>query len=527
MALKNRLWIAFGIIIIVPIFMIAVCTKIILNYTTGSISLNYDVEVESVQQLVNPVRLLNHATLHTYNEIKLCVIREPKKLEDVEYLKKINRDLESKYSYLLVRKGRELYYTGAKQARTFFEKLPEFGNSNNIMEGSLYYGDREPLLIKQQDFMFSDGSEGSVFIITDTNVVMPQIRNLMIQAIVCMLIIILITALILIVWLYRGIIRPLNKLKSATNAMKEGNLDYAVTGNPNDEIGQLLVDFDKMRIHMKELMEERLQYEEDTRELISNISHDFKTPLTAIKGYSEGLLDGIAKTPDKQEKYLRTIYTKANDISALVDELSLFSKIDNNSVPYNFSVLNANEYLRDCVDDLFVELDVQQIDFEWKNDVSDDVEISVDTEQIKRVIGNIIGNSIKYLDKEKGRIRLGVYEEETQIRLEIEDNGCGISHKDMPNIFDRFFRGDASRNSNKGGSGLGLAIAKKIIEEHCGRIWADSVEGKGTTICFTIPKYGAVTCENREQGNVKEVKRDVKHENKRETKRRFHWGGKE
>ena len=153
------------------------------------------------------------------------------------------------------------------------------------------------------------------------------------------------TAFILIYWIYRSMLKPLNVLKLATNRIKEGDLDTSINVNSKDEIGQLCDDFEEMRIRLKILMEDRIQYEEDMKEMISNISHDLKTPLTAIKGYSEGLLDRVAVTSKKQEKYIKTINMKANEISSLVYELSLYAIIDDNTIPYSLEKININNFL--------------------------------------------------------------------------------------------------------------------------------------------------------------------------------------
>lgn len=489
MDLKKRLRTAFVIMIILPIMMMGICAKFIIESTGTSVQETYDVDADTMQVLTNPLRILNRVTREAYNQIKLYAIREPEKLEDLEYIASMNKELLSKYSYLVIRKENEIVYYGGRDNITAIQSiLPEFGDYSTDVDGGLYIGDLKPVLIKHQDFYFSDGSEGSVFIVTEVNVLVPQLRTSIVQVIVCMIIIVIMTAIILVVWLYRTIIRPLDILKAATNEMKYGNLNYSISGDPKDEIGQLCQDFEEMRIHLKELIEERLQYEQDSKELISNISHDLKTPLTAIKGYAEGIMDGIADTPEKMEKYLKTIYTKANDMSGLVDELSFFSKIDSNIVPYNFTVLDANEYFMDCIEELRLDLEVKNIELELFNELDKGTKISADPEQLKRVINNIVGNSVKYLDKEKGHVRFCLKDVSDKLQVELADNGAGIAAKDLPYIFDRFYRADASRNSRKGGTGLGLAIAKKIIEEHCGEIWAVSDEGIGTAIYFTLPK---------------------------------------
>ena len=205
----------------------------------------------------------------------------------------------------------------------------------------------------------------------------------------------------------------------------------------------------------------------------------------------EGIIDGVADTRERQEKYLRTIYTKANDMDRLINELTYYSSIDNNRIPYNFHLINVAEFFGDCVEDVGLDLESKDIQLNYSNLVDPDTRIIADPEQLKKVINNIIGNSIKYMDKEKekGVIDIRLLDEVDSIRVEIEDNGKGIAAKDLTNIFERFYRTDASRNSMKGGSGIGLSIVKKIIEDHGGYIWATSREGEGTCLHFVIRKY--------------------------------------
>lgn len=247
-----------------------------------------------------------------------------------------------------------------------------------------------------------------------------------------------------------------------------------------------------MRGRLKESAEEKLKYDKESKELISNISHDLKTPVTTIKGYAEGIIDGVADTPEKIERYVRTIYNKATEMNTLINELTLYSKIDTNKIPYNFNIVSANEYFNDCADDLSVELAAQNVGFGYFNYVEKNVRIIADPEQVKRVIHNIVNNSLKYMDKPKGMINLRVKDVGDFVQIELEDNGKGIAAKDLPNIFDRFYRTDASRNSSTGGSGIGLSVVKKIVEEHGGKIWATSREETGTTMYFVLRKYQEV-----------------------------------
>jgi len=200
-------------------------------------------------------------------------------------------------------------------------------------------------------------------------------------------------------------------------------------------------------------------------------------------------MDGVADTPEKMDRYIKTIYTKACDMDRLISELTFYSGIDSNRIPYHFHCIRVTDYFNDCVEDVGLELEDKNIELNYTNLLDPETQIIADPEQMKKVINNIIGNSIKYMDKEKGIIDIRLLEDPDSVRIEIEDNGKGIAGKDLGNIFERFYRTDASRNSSQGGSGIGLSIVKKIIEDHGGYIWATSKEGEGTCINFVIRKY--------------------------------------
>ncbi len=309
---------------------------------------------------------------------------------------------------------------------------------------------------------------------------------------VCVLLILVATGLSITAWIYRSIVTPICKLEEAAKNIKEGNLDFTIEAESNDEMGNLCRNFEDMRQRLKESAEEKLEAEKQNRILISNISHDLKTPLTAIKGYVEGIMDGVADTPEKVDRYMRTIYSKAMDMDRLLNELTLYSKIDTNRIPYNFNHIHVADYFGDCIEEIGLELEAEHIGLSYFNYAGDDVQVIADPEQLKRVIDNIIGNSVKYMDKEHGLINIRIKDVGDFIQVEIEDNGKGIGQKDLPFIFDRFYRTDASRNSATGGSGIGLSIVKKIIEDHGGKIWATSKECTGTVMYFVIRKYQEV-----------------------------------
>ena len=306
------------------------------------------------------------------------------------------------------------------------------------------------------------------------------------------MIVVFITTTLLIYWIYRSVSVPLAKLQKAARNIKEGNLDFEIRQESDDEIGQLCQDFEEMRLRLKANAEEKVAFDRENKELISNISHDLKTPITAVKGYVEGIMDGVADTPEKMDRYVRTIYNKTNEMDHLINELTFYSKIDTNRIPYTFSKLNVEDYFSDCAEEIGLELETRGIQLCYANYVDRSVQVIADGEQIRRVIHNIIGNAIKYMDKAKGVIQIRVKDVGDFVQVEIEDNGKGIASKDLAYIFDRFYRTDVSRNSSKGGSGIGLSIVKKIMEDHGGKVWATSREGIGTIMYFVLRKYQEV-----------------------------------
>lgn len=309
---------------------------------------------------------------------------------------------------------------------------------------------------------------------------------------VAIVIILIFTALLLGIWIYSSVFNPVQELNKAMKNIAEGNLDYqmpAPSEKEKGEMAELYINYEDMRLRLKESTEEKMQRENSQKELISNISHDLKTPITAIKGYVEGIMDGVANTPEKMDKYVRTIYNKANDMDRLINELSTYSGFDTNRVPYNFHRLIVADYFQDCMEELGLELESEDIELNYSNLVSPETMVIADPEQLKRVINNIVSNSVKYKDKEHGVIDIRILDEVDSIRIEIEDNGRGIASRDLPRIFERFYRTDASRNSTKGGSGIGLSIVKKIVEDHGGYIWATSKEGEGTCMHIVLRKY--------------------------------------
>ena len=463
MKFRTRLQVTFITIIVLPLALtiLAFCGigVYLMNVQKGFpiVKPDYTALAENMQEAVETT---DRAFYYLQDQIE----EDASQLADKNYLNMVNSQIARRTTYIIVRKGDQIYYAGNEEAaKAIFHKLPGYQERDVSEDSGIYFDDLDKY-VKQLDFRFPDGSEGSAFVVTKVNSLIS--RHLLIDMFVAIFLILMFTSLMLTWWIHRGVFHPINELNIAMRKIKEGNFEYTLQTDAKGEIGDLYRNYEDMRLRLKENTEENEESEKQNRELVSNISHDLKTPITAIKGYVEGIMDGVADTPEKMDKYIKTIYNKANDMERLINELTYYSGIDNNRIPYNFHRINVADYFGDCVE-----------------------EVGLDLEQMKKVINNIISNSVKYMDKPRGVIDIRILDEVDSIRIEIEDNGKGIAQKDLPKIFERFYRTDASRNSAQGGSGIGLSIVKKIVEDHGGYIWATGKEGEGTCINFVLRKY--------------------------------------
>ncbi len=487
MKFKTKLIITFLTILVLPLILFGIAFVGIGVTIVHNSDLRYGIETSDYRTISDSLSSFSEMTEELYRALEETALDRPAMLEDEEYLSRINEDASRLSSYILVRKGERIYYSGNETAtQKIFGRLPDYGLTNRDANTGFYYNDMQKL-VKQMDFQFSDGENGSLFIITRVNSVIS--KSLLVYMFISIIVVLMVTSIVLTQWIYKGVFAPINRLNVAMQNIAEGNFEYILASADTNEIGELYRNYEDMRLRLKESTEEKQSNERQNRELISNISHDLKTPITAIKGYVEGIMDGVADTPEKMDRYIKTIYTKANDMNRLINELTYYSGIDSNRIPYNFHRMNLAEFFQDCVEDVGLDLESKNIELNYSNLVDPATRIIADPEQLKKVIDNIIGNSIKYIDKPKGIIDIRILDEVDAVRIEIEDNGKGIAAKDLGNIFERFYRTDASRNSAMGGSGIGLSIVKKIIEDHGGYIWATSKEGEGTCLHFVIRKY--------------------------------------
>lgn len=283
--------------------------------------------------------------------------------------------------------------------------------------------------------------------------------------------------------LIEHITNPLDALSEGAKRMEEGNFSEPVKYKGDIEFEYVCDAFNEMQERITEANAEKESYEKVRVEMVAGISHDLRTPLTAIRGTIKGLKDGVATTPELREKFLDTAYRRTIEMDRLLERLFYFSKLETGNMPLFFEKTEWSEYLEAYVKRYELLIENESIKIKIK-DVKKGLFSNVDREQMKRILDNILENSKKYAESDKLEITINIFEEHAYVVLVISDNGCGVSEDKIPHIFEQFFRGDESRNI-KEGSGLGLYIVKYLVNAMGGSV--DAENSNGLTIRIRLP----------------------------------------
>jgi len=344
------------------------------------------------------------------------------------------------------------------------------------------------------DYTFTVDEELLVyFFITDITGVKSINTTIMNGVMGAVLVLVILMILPIILLIQKDIIKPLKSLNYGSNEIIKGNLDFKLKVKSKNEVGKVIHSYEKMRIELKKSIEKQVEFENSRKELISSISHDLKTPMTSIKGYVEGILDGVANTEEKRDRYLKVIYQKSIDMDKLIDDLFIFSKLDLKKFPFEFRVTKMEKFIRDISEEIKMEYEEEAIiNLTVINNSDMEALANIDVQQMKRAINNLVQNSVKYNESEHKQIAITYTNNNDDVSITIADNGIGMTEEELKKAFDMFYRSDDSRNTKTGGSGLGLAIVKQIILEHKGTINAKSSKTKGTSITVKLGKYNNI-----------------------------------
>ncbi|MDR3602328.1 MAG: HAMP domain-containing sensor histidine kinase [Desulfosporosinus sp.] len=474
MNLKKRLIVANASTVVIPIVitvLIAVAFLFVFSKILGN-----DISFENYQRL-------SQIKFELQNTETSVLQRTPELVEEEDFQKHLQEQLARIKGKLMIIKEQRVIFSSQDFSKIDVAKALEAGNmkggSEPVVIGDVSFN------VQSIDLKFKDGSQGSVLLLAPVDQSSTNLTTFLVLLGVSFVLTFMLCNIVVSYQLSRSILKPLHNLQSAAAEISRGNLDHPIAEEGDQEIQALCRDLEFMRIKLKDSVHTQLKYEDNRKMLISSISHDLKTPVTSIKGYVEGILDGIANTPDKIERYLKTISLKAHQVDQMIDDLLLYAKLDLNQIPFDFERTDIEEYLLLCLLESEPELESNHIKLLFTNELLQKQYVLLDQVRMKRVIMNILDNSRKYMSNDQGEIKILLRDTLASIIIELRDNGLGISAGDLPYIFDRFYRSDQARSK---GSGLGLAIAKQIIEGHKGKVWAISHEEVGTSIMISLSK---------------------------------------
>lgn len=278
---------------------------------------------------------------------------------------------------------------------------------------------------------------------------------------------------------------PLKRLRRAADTIAVGDLNFNIRTQGLDEIKELGKSFEYMRRKLEESRKREQYLKESHQQLIANMSHDLKTPITSVKGYVEALLDGKGNNPERMEKYLKTIQSKTIYLNAMINDLFLFSQLDLGEYTLEKKLWDSAEFIKILMEPIQLWVEDAGWHFEIRTPIPK-APLYIDMMRISQVMENIVQNSLKYATM-PGNLTVECAITNHYFCVSMSDTGIGISQDALPYVFEPFYREDDSRSQKMGGSGLGLAICKKIVELHGGQVKAESELGKGTKITLYFP----------------------------------------
>lgn len=490
MSIRLKLYMSYLAMTVVPVILLFLFIMIIF-VSSGK---------QDIRDLTEAKQNENFNQALVYGELTYVLREDTGQMQNSSFLADLQKRLSEQWAGLIISKDGIVI-----EVSPFLKSLSEHEDWQQLAnepQQKLYFQSYR-FTSHELGFRYPDGSDGKVLLLYRTEQV-PFFWHPL--TIILSLVSTLLSSLLLTYFVSRTIIKPLQSLRSAALQIKEGNLAQPLVpkrrkrrcrkGN-GDEVAQLSEAFEEMRARLKQSIDQSLQYEENRKLLLSHISHDLKTPISAIKGYVEGIMDGIANTEEKRSRYINTIYRKASEMDHLIDELFLFSKLDLQKVAYDFKLVDIARYVEDYMEEQRFELEKDGIALELRNEaLHEGLQVAADPDKLNRVFANILSNGSKYMhqesEQEERRIVVTVSKSGEDALITFKDTGPGIDPADLPHIFEGFYRAEQSRNSETGGSGLGLAIVKQIVEGHGGTVWAENAAEGGARFCLRLPATRAV-----------------------------------
>lgn len=362
-------------------------------------------------------------------------------------------------------------------SRTVIENFDStiFGNSYYTI-GTFFDSFDEEMLSVYAPITSNFKVKGYVVIHTSMQDLKNARENLLMISYI-MLIILFLLSLIILIFFTEMVYVPLRRITTATEQYASGNMHYELSIDSNDEIGYLAASLSYMA-------NEVAQAEDNQKKFVANVSHDFRSPLTSIKGYLEAMLDGTIP-PQMQEKYLGIVLNETDRLTKLTNSLLTLNNLNTKGMLLDKSIFNLNQVIRNTAASFGGTCISKKIAIELVM-TDEEMLVTADIDKIQQVLYNIIDNAIKFSHPDS-IIKIETTEKHNKVIVSIKDSGIGIPKDSLKLIWDRFYKSDLSRGKDKKGTGLGLSIAKEIIQSHNENINVVSTEGVGTEFIFTLP----------------------------------------
>lgn len=489
MTIKKRFMASYLSAIIISLVSVVIILSIVLYVTIGKVP-----SMTDIYKMLTTQRSLTKNEEDAYLKLDNLLKKSPERMNinNNEDLLSIIQSIEDTGLEVALRKENDFpYYSKDLIEKSLKVHALDYELNNFKPVGTLDNAGRLYHYLKK-DFQFLDGTNGSFIILKRESTLLEFFTKWGVWIILLIVIAATMLAIFINRQLTKTTIEPIETLQKATQLVEnshalETSLNLLPQPNITKEVYDLQTSFKDMWIKLEKAENLRIEYETNRKELIANISHDLKTPITSIIGYVEGLQDGVANTPEKKEAYLQVVHQKALSLNQLIEELFLYSKLELEEQTFHFKNVSLINFIQSIFESY--EQMHPDVHFIFTHDKLETELATIDPNQMERVVINILENSLKFKDPKKEQLIINVQliKNNKSFFLTIKDNGIGISELDLPNVFDRFFRSDKSRTPNIKGSGLGLSIVKEIILKHQGQVTIHSKLNKGTTISIELP----------------------------------------
>ena len=475
MTIKRRVRVALFLMMLVPVFLMAGAIGISRRFSVGA----------GPGDPFGRSLVLSAHQRSFLAEFNRLVNEDPRGLSDPQALAAFDQSFGRELSggWMILRDGREMYRSAANLG---------VGGSGWVARWHRQPFDR--LVSKPDfkwDFRFADGSAGTLLFYVGMPWGSPYRGP---GWFIAFLAVVLACNGVLGWWVSSSVISPLARLRDAALRIGEGNLRFTLAPAGLDEFGQVTGAFETMREKLQAAVNRQVSEEASRKELIAHVSHDLRTPINLVRGYAEGLRDGVASTPEMRARYLDTILEQAGDLETLIEMLFSYSTLDLESVQPKLADIDVVPFLQGMRDSLAAMFPASAISLVVPGDEESSVppsrgpRIKADAELTRRVMTNLVDNAVKHGGKPMIAVQWRVARAGRAVELVVSDDGAGVSAEDLPRIFEPFFRADRARTRQRGGpgAGLGLSIVSKIMQAQGGSVRAAAAAAGGLEVTLTF-----------------------------------------